>query len=60
MVFHRVGLEPVGQIAPGSRTRLIFTRHNPFVAVANLQKDKTVFFDGISVQGNGEMMSEGL
>ena len=52
--------EPVGRIAPGSRTRLIFTRYNPFETVANLQKDKKVFFDGISLRGNGEITSEGL
>ena len=52
--------EPVGRIAPGSRTRLIFTRYNPFETVANLQKDKTVFFDGLSVRGNGEILSEGM
>jgi imidazolonepropionase-like amidohydrolase len=52
--------EPVGHIEPGSRTRLIFTRHNPFETVANLQRDKTVLFDGMSIQGHGDLMSEGL
>ena len=37
--------EPVGRIARGCRTRLIFTRHDPLKTVANLQRNKMVWFD---------------
>jgi imidazolonepropionase-like amidohydrolase len=37
--------EPVGKIAAGCRTRLIFTRHDPLATVANLQREKIVWFD---------------
>jgi imidazolonepropionase-like amidohydrolase len=41
--------EPIGQLAPGFRSRLIFTRHDPLASIANLHKDKTILFDGAAV-----------
>jgi imidazolonepropionase-like amidohydrolase len=52
--------EPMGMIAPGYRARIIITRHDPLKTVANLQKDKTILFDGSALQCNGEMDSDGL
>jgi imidazolonepropionase-like amidohydrolase len=43
--------EPVGRIAPDCRARFILTRHDPTATVVNLQRDKTIFFDGCCVQG---------
>lgn len=43
--------EPIGKIAPGGRTRLIFTRHDPLATVANLRREKIVWFDGMIVRG---------
>jgi imidazolonepropionase-like amidohydrolase len=45
--------EPVGRVAPGCRARFIFTRHDPLETVANLRNDKTVLFDGTTVECNG-------
>jgi imidazolonepropionase-like amidohydrolase len=45
--------EPVGRVAPGCRSRLILTRHDPLETVANLQKEKMVVFDGTAVFCNG-------
>jgi imidazolonepropionase-like amidohydrolase len=52
--------EPIGQIAAGFRSRFIITRHDPLETVANLQKDKTIFFDGAAIQSSGDMNSDGL
>jgi len=52
--------EPMGRIAPGFRARIIITRHDPLKTVANLQKDKTILFDGSAVQCDGDMDSDGL
>jgi imidazolonepropionase-like amidohydrolase len=52
--------EPIGQIAAGFRSRFIITRHDPLETVANLQKDKTIFFDGTAIQSSGDMNSDGL
>ena len=52
--------EPMGRIAPGFRARIIITRHDPLKTVANLQKDKTVLFDGSAVQCDGDMDLDGL
>jgi imidazolonepropionase-like amidohydrolase len=38
--------DPIGRIAPGHRSRMILTNHDPIVSVANLQSGKTIFFDG--------------
>lgn len=52
--------EPVGQIAPRSRARLLFTCHDPLETVANLQKDRAILFDGVAVQGRSDLSTEGL
>jgi len=41
--------EPVGRVAPGCRARFILTRHDPLETVANLQREKTVLFDGTAL-----------
>src|SRR5262249_53488432 len=43
--------EPIGRIAAGCRSRLIFTRHDPATSVRNLQREKIVWFDGTTVMG---------
>jgi imidazolonepropionase-like amidohydrolase len=43
--------EPIGRIVAGCRTRLIFTRHDPLVTVANLRREKIVWFDGAVMRG---------
>jgi imidazolonepropionase-like amidohydrolase len=45
--------QPVGRIAPGYRTRIIFTEHDPSVTVRNLQQEKSMLFDGKLVTGGG-------
>jgi imidazolonepropionase-like amidohydrolase len=52
--------EKVGRIAPGYRSRFILTRHDPLVTVANLQKDKTVLFDGQCVACDAQTSIDGL
>lgn len=52
--------EPIGRIAPGCRARFILTRHDPLATVANLQKDKTILFDGTAIQCDGEISLDGL
>ena len=51
--------EPVGRIAPGCRSRMILTQHDPLATVANLMKEKTIFFDGQVIHGNSTSI-EGL
>lgn len=38
--------EPFGQIRPGFRPRFLLARHSPLDTVANLQKPRTLVFDG--------------
>lgn len=38
--------EPVGRLAPGFRSRLIITQHNPLATVANLHLAKSILYDG--------------
>lgn len=52
--------EPIGRIAEGCRSRLIFTRHNPLTTVASLQKDKTVVIDGEVVHCGQNVTSTGM
>jgi imidazolonepropionase-like amidohydrolase len=52
--------EKIGRIAPGYRSRFILTRHDPLETVANLQKDKTIFFDGQRVTCDADMSADGL
>ncbi len=51
---------PIGRLAPGRRARLILTRHDPTQTVANLQKEKTVLFDGVAVHDDGSLDVEAL
>lgn len=44
--------EPIGRLAPGCRTRLIFTRHNPTVDVTVLGREKMILFDGQVIAGS--------
>jgi imidazolonepropionase-like amidohydrolase len=41
--------DAIGQIAPGRRARMILTHHDPLVSVANLQREKTILFDGQAI-----------
>ena len=52
--------EKIGRISPGYRSRFILTRHDPLETVANLQKDKTILFDGRAVHSGGEPDTDGL
>jgi len=52
--------EPIGRIAVGCRSRMIFTRHDPLRTVANLQKEKTVVFDGEVTHCDGDVSTAGL
>lgn len=52
--------EHIGRIAPGYRSRFILTQHDPLATVANLQKPKSVLFDGNMFHNSGELDPEGL
>jgi imidazolonepropionase-like amidohydrolase len=52
--------EPIGRIAPGCRARFILTRHDPLATVANLQKSKTILFDGRAVHCGDQPDTDGL
>jgi len=52
--------EPVGRISAGCRARFIVTRHDPLETVKNLQKAKTVVFDGAAVHGVAQVDLAGL
>ncbi len=52
--------EPIGQITPGFRARFIITQHDPLETVANLQKEKTVVFDGAAIHSPDDMSTDGL
>ena len=41
--------EPIGRLAPGCRTRRIFTRNDPTADVTTLKDEKLVLFDGQSI-----------
>lgn len=51
---------PIGRIAPGFRARFILTPHDPLKSVADLQKDKTILFDGAAIDCEAEMNGDGL
>jgi imidazolonepropionase-like amidohydrolase len=51
--------EPVGRIAAGCRSRMILTTHDPLATVVNLQKEKTILFDGTAIP-SGTLDSDGL
>ena len=44
---------PFGQVRPGFRSRFLLTEYSPLESVANLQRSKTIVFDG-DVLGAGE------
>jgi imidazolonepropionase-like amidohydrolase len=52
--------EPIGRIAAGYRSRLIFTRHDPSISVANLHREKTVVFDGSAHHSSDDLSTAGL
>jgi imidazolonepropionase-like amidohydrolase len=52
--------EKIGRIAPDYRSRFILTRHDPLESVANLQKHKTILFDGQCVSSDPAMNVDGL
>jgi imidazolonepropionase-like amidohydrolase len=52
--------QPIGQIAPGYRSRFIVTPHDPLATVANLFKDKLILFDGCALQSEPESETDGL
>lgn len=52
--------EPMGKIAAGYRSRFILTPHDPLKSVANLYKDKIVYFDGAQVETAGSVDTDGL
>jgi imidazolonepropionase-like amidohydrolase len=52
--------EPIGRIAAGYRTRLIFTRHDPLASVANLLREKSILFDGDRVSCGDDVEVAGL
>ena len=52
--------EKIGQLAPEYRSRMILTQHDPLAAIANLQNEKTIVFDGTVVSCDGHIDTEGL
>ena len=52
--------EKIGHLAPGLRSRLILTRHDPLETVANLHKDKTILFDGAAIHCPPDLDTGGL
>jgi len=52
--------ERIGQLVPGYRSRFIFTRHDPLVTIANLQREKLILFDGEAIACPSHFTTEGL
>ena len=52
--------EKIGRLAPEYRSRMILTQHDPLAAIANLQNEKTIVFDGAVVSCDGHIDTEGL
>jgi imidazolonepropionase-like amidohydrolase len=52
--------EKLGQIKSGFQSRFILTRHSPLETVSNLQKQKTVVFDGEVYECDEKMDASGL
>lgn len=50
----------IGRIAPGFRSRLIFTRNDPLAGVAQLRGAKMIFFDGAALECPDDLDSTGL
>jgi imidazolonepropionase-like amidohydrolase len=52
--------QSIGRIAPGYRSRMIFTEHDPSISIANLAKDKMIVFDGRAVEGGQNVHVSGV
>jgi imidazolonepropionase-like amidohydrolase len=52
--------EKFGQIKPGLRSRFLLARHSPLETVANLQREKTVIFDGETLDTGSNFDTGGL
>jgi imidazolonepropionase-like amidohydrolase len=52
--------EPIGEIAAGTRARMILTEHDPLATVANLRREKLVLCDGRAIVSPPELDPEGL
>jgi imidazolonepropionase-like amidohydrolase len=52
--------EKFGQIKPGLRSRFLLARHSPLETVANLQREKTVIFDGETLDTGSNFNTGGL
>jgi imidazolonepropionase-like amidohydrolase len=52
--------EPIGRIAAGCRSRLIFTRHDPLTSIASLTHGKMILFDGSAVRCPEDLDTAGL
>jgi imidazolonepropionase-like amidohydrolase len=52
--------EPVGRLARGYRSRLIFTEHNPLQSVAHLQLTKSIIYDGRLYVDDGQTDPQGM
>ncbi|HVU33880.1 MAG TPA: amidohydrolase family protein [Opitutaceae bacterium] len=52
--------EPLGRIAPGSRSRFIVTPYSPLTTISNLRKARTVVFDGAVLSADESFSDRGL
>lgn len=52
--------ESIGQIAVGSRARMILTNLDPLQSISNLRGEKIILFDGRSIQTPAPLNAEGL
>ena len=50
--------EPIGRLAPGFRTRVLFSRHDPLTEISHLLREKVVLLDG-RVVASGSPRSAG-
>jgi imidazolonepropionase-like amidohydrolase len=52
--------EAIGRVAPGYRSRMILTVHDPLSTVENLRREKLVLFDGLAIHCPAQLDSTGL
>jgi imidazolonepropionase-like amidohydrolase len=52
--------EKFGQITPGYRSRFLLTHHSPLQTVVNLQREKTVVFEGEVIESGSPINKDGL
>jgi imidazolonepropionase-like amidohydrolase len=52
--------QKIGRLAPGFRSRFIFTRRDPLATVANLQRERTILFDGAVIECSADHNLDGL